>query len=165
MFNKACEVVSKLSGVSYFNKILSTSDEYCFFLADEYGNSLGKKYFLNKSTFKVEVDGLAEQYGIECDVPEQYQTYKVKVIKSLSGVLDVPRKDVVNAVNLLYGSEKIVLSYDNLHRLCTFFISLINYYCSDYEKADIALVRSNVTVFSFLDLPLGDKLKCMKSLG
>ena len=159
-------------GNYYINSILETDKAYCIYLTDKYGNDIDElPICINKSTYTRCEDEDAfnvEINGIECEIPEEYSSYRNKVKKILiekykmEDILD-NEEQIGVVIDAIFFEGYHEYSLSELYSISHYLIELVEIYCNKEEKSNLLLLIENEAISSFFCLSDEEKLNCSKN--
>ncbi len=162
------DILFKLLGTGgnyYINSILETDKAYCIYLTDKYGNDIDElPICINKSTYTRCEDADAfdvEINGIECEIPEEYSSYRNKVKQILTEKYKEEQINVV--VDSIFWEGYREYSLSELYYISNYLLELAEVYCSVEEKSNLLMLIENEAISSFFDLSDEEKLNCSKN--
>jgi len=159
-------------GNYYINSILETDRAYGIYFTDKFGNDIDElPVIINKSTYtRCEGEDAfdVELNGIECEVPEEYASYRNKVKKLLiekyktEDVLD-NEEYITVVIDSIFFEGYHEYSLSELYSIGHYLIELVGICCNKEEKSNLLILIQNESIKSFFDLSDEEKLNCSKN--
>lgn len=159
-------------GNYYINSILETDKAYCIYLTDKYGNDIDElPICINKSTYtRCEYEDAfnVEINGTECEIPEEYLSYRNKVKKILiekykaEDILD-NEEQICVVIDSIFFKGYHEYSLSELYSISHYLIELVGIYCNIEEKSNLLILIENEVISSFFGLSDEEKLNCSKN--
>lgn len=167
MVEQICKKIAENRDL-YIQKITGDCERVYIYVSDKYGNdmdSMPLAYSIEDGKESFLEDEFEAYYGIPCDVPDEYRTYKSLVQSKLedtvpSNIMDALGNYGLNfPINAIYirGVSDVTLS--QLYAFCNYLINIIAFSCNSDEKSDFGLLLQNTHISDFIRLSNEEKLE------
>lgn len=166
MLENICAQLNKKIDMLYIQRIIKNEKMYLIFLSDKYGNDMDMLPlgFDSENGLEVPIDYDYDASGVNCSIPEQYNTYRNivydRLVESVPNAIvdDLGPYGISYAVNAIYTEYISEISISQLYAICNYMIHTIALICNEEEKTNFMSLLNNDIVSSFIRMDSSEKI-------
>lgn len=167
MIEQICEKLNKEVDKLFIQRITKNNKCIYVYLSDQYGNNAAMPPlgFDLKSGEEIFVDYNYDYLGMDCEIPDQYNTYRNMVYDKLEKTVPSELADELEPYGVVYPINAIFTEYicdvevSQLYAICNYLLNAIVVFCNNEEKEKFSQLMNNELIRSYIRLPIEEKLK------